>query len=279
MDIKCRGARGSVPVSGKQYLKYGGDTTCLEIRTCDGRIIIVDAGTGIRQLGSDLIAEGRFEYDLLFTHAHWDHLMGFPFFLPLYRHETIIRMQGCPFAQKFVETMLGKVMSPPNFPVSYADIKARVTYVPECPQCIEIGSVTIIPIPLSHPNQGNGYKFIENGKSFVFLTDNELEFQHEGGLSFLEYQEFAAGADLLIHDAEYTREDYKVVKQWGHSVYTTALSLAIKAKAKRFGLFHHNQWKSDGEIDQMVSHCREIIKKSGVDMECFAVGTDMTVTI
>ena len=279
MLIKCWGARGSVPVSGGQYLKYGGDTTCLEIRTMDGRIIIVDAGTGIRRLGRALVRDKCFEYDLLFTHAHWDHLIGFPFFQPLYNPETRIHLQGCPFAQEFIAAMLSKVMSPPNFPIQYGDIKARVTYTPECPPHMEIGSATVIPIRLSHPNQGNGYKFVERDKIFVFLTDNELDVQHKGGKTFTDYQDFVAGADLLIHDAEYDEEDYKKMKGWGHCLYTSALSLAIKAGVKRFGLFHHNQWKSDNEIDQMVATCRKIIESKGIEMECFAVGSDMIFTL
>jgi len=163
MYIKCWGSRGSIPISGKEFIKYGGDTTSIEIRTKDDQIIIVDAGTGIRRLGNQLIAEGRYSYDIIFTHAHWDHLMGFPFFKPLYLDQTVMRFQGCPYAQKFVESMLNKVMSPPNFPVRYDQIKAHVSYTPECPEHIEIGAVTIIPINLSHPNGGNGYKFIENG--------------------------------------------------------------------------------------------------------------------
>ena len=140
MYIKCWGSRGSIPVSGKEYIKYGGDTTCIEIRTKDDRIIIVDAGTGIRRLGNRLIEEGRFSYDIIFTHAHWDHLMGFPFFKPLYLEEARIHMQGCPFAQKYVETMLSRVMSEPNFPVRYADIHARVRYEPACAERFEIGT-------------------------------------------------------------------------------------------------------------------------------------------
>ena len=275
MKIRCWGSRGSIPVSGKEYNKYGGDTTCLEIRTRDDRIIIVDAGTGIRKLGLSLVKEGRYSYDMLFTHAHWDHLMGFPFFSPIYNEKTGITMQGCPFAQKFIETMLGKVMAPPNFPVNYNDIKAHLSYIPDCPMCIEIGTVSIIPISLSHPNQGNGYKFIEDGNTFVFLTDNELDFQHRGGLSFDEYREFVRDADLLIHDGEYTREEYKTTRQWGHSVYTTALDLAMKAGVKRLGLFHINQGRSDQEVDQMVERCNEIIEENKSDLECFAVGADM----
>lgn len=275
MKIKCWGSRGSIPVSGSDYNKYGGDTTCIEIRTSDDQIIIIDAGTGIRRLGNQLISEDRYNYNMIFTHTHWDHLMGFPFFRPIYLKNTNIRMHGCPFAQKFIEKMLGRVMSTPNFPVNYADIQAAVNYTPECPEFIEIGTVTASPIRLSHPNQGNGYKFIENGKSFVFLTDNELDFQHKGGLGFQDYLEFSRDADLLIHDAEYTEEEYRNARQWGHSVYTTALELALRAGVKRLGLFHLNQDRTDQDMDQMVDHCREIISKERSDLECFAVGADM----
>ncbi|MFC1532957.1 MBL fold metallo-hydrolase [Thermodesulfobacteriota bacterium] len=279
MRIRCWGSRGSIPVSGKEYNKYGGDTTCIDIRTRDDKIIIIDAGTGIRRLGEYLIEKGRYTYDIIFTHAHWDHLMGFPFFAPIYNDKTHIRMQGCPFAQKFVEKMLSKIMSPPNFPVNYADIKARITYTPECHESFEIGNVSIIPIRLSHPNQGNGYKFIEDGKTFVFLTDNELDFKHKGGLPFEAYQEFSTGADLLIHDGEYTKEEYEATRQWGHSVYTTTLELALNAGVKRLGLFHLNQGRTDQEVDQMVDKCKEVLINRGSDLECFAVGSDMTFTL
>jgi len=276
MHIKCWGSRGSVPVSGKDYTKYGGDTTCIEIRTKDDQIIIVDGGTGIRRLGNHLILEGRYSYEIIFTHAHWDHLMGFPFFKPIYLDQTNIRMHGCPFAQKFVETMLNKVMSPPNFPVRYSDIKAHVDLTPECPELIEMGSVSIIPIRLSHPNQGNGYKFIEDDKTFVFLTDNELGFLHPGGRSFDDYVEFSAGADLLMHDGEYTKEEYNSTIQWGHTVYTTALELAIEAGVKQFGIFHLNQDRTDKEVDHMVDTCEEIISRKKADLKCLAVGCDTT---
>lgn len=279
MHIKCWGSRGSIPVSGEQYIKYGGDTACIEIRTKDDHIIIVDAGTGIRRLGNSLLAEDRFTYDIIFTHAHWDHLMGFPFFKPIYLDQTNITFQGCPFAQKFVETMLQRVMSPPNFPIRYTDVKTSFSFTPVCPEQLEIGSVSVIPIALSHPNKGNGYKFIEDGRTFVFLTDNELDFTHPGGLSFEAYREFSQGADLLIHDGEFTEEEYKYTRQWGHSLYTTALELAIQAGVKQFGLFHLNQDRSDQEMGQIVEKCQEIAGERGSDVDCFAVGSDMTIDL
>jgi len=275
MFVKCWGSRGSIPVSGKEYTKYGGDTTCLEIRTKDDRIVIVDAGTGIRRLGNRLMEEQRFEVDLLFTHAHWDHLMGFPFFKPIYHEGTSVRMQGCPFAQRFVETMINRVLSPPNFPVRYEDLKARFHYEPECAQSIEIGALRAIPIPLSHPNQGNGYRFVEDGASLVFLTDNELDFLHPGGRSFDDYRRFCEGADLLIHDAEFTPGEYENTRQWGHTVYLRALELAMESGAKRFGLFHINQDRTDDEVDAMVRTCRRIVEEEGSDLDVFAVAADL----
>ena len=276
MLIKCWGSRGSIPVSGKEYINYGGDTTCIEIRTKSDDIIIVDAGTGIRRLGNQLISEGRFSYHFIFTHAHWDHIMGFPFFKPLYSRQAELQMHRCPFQSKFVETVLTKVMSPPTFPVKYSDIKAGLHYEDACPLEFEIGSVSITPIPISHPNSGSGYKFVEDGKSFVFLTDNELGFVHPQGLHYKDYVDFSSGADLLIHDAEYTPAEYKHAKEWGHSVYTEALDLAIEADVKKFGLFHLNQERFDSEVDGIVDTCRQTISAKGNNLDCFAVSSNVT---
>lgn len=276
MYIKCWGSRGSIPVSGKEYLKYGGDTTCLEIRTKSGDIIVVDAGTGIRRLGNKLSEENHNSIHFLFTHAHWDHLMGFPFFKPLYFKRTNICMHGCPFHTQFVETILSKIMAPPNFPVKFTDVKARVDYQKACPMDFTIGSMTVVPIPLSHPNSGSGYKFIEDDKSFVFLTDNELGYVHPGGRAFNDYAEFAAEADLLIHDGEYTPKEYKIFYEWGHSVYTDVLKLAEAAQVKKLGLFHLNQERQDDDMDNIVSKCRQLISDKSLAFDCFAVASDMT---
>lgn len=279
MIIKCWGSRGSIPVSGEEYIKYGGDTTCIEIRTKSDDIIIIDAGTGIRRLGSKLIDEKRYKYNLIFTHSHWDHLMGFPFFKPLYEEQAEFKMYRCPFHSKFVETILSRIMTPPSFPVKYSEISAKMEYVGAFTSAFEIGSVTITPVPISHPDKGSGYKFTEDGNSFVFLTDNELGFIHPGGLSYKDYIEFSAGADLLIHDAEYIPEEYSSKIEWGHSVFTETLDLAIEAGVKQFGLFHLNQERTDQQVDEMVESCRQTVAARGHNLECFAVGCDMTFTL
>ncbi len=276
MYIKCWGSRGSIPVSGKEYLKYGGDTTCLEIRTKSNDIIIIDAGTGIRRLGNLLMKENQNKYHFIFTHTHWDHVMGFPYFKPLYSNHTEFRMHRCPFHSQLVEAIISNIMAPPHFPVKYSDIKAELLYEEACPMEFEIGSVKVVPIAISHPNGGSGYKFIEDGKSFVFLTDNELGFIHPGGLPYQDYVKFSSGADLLIHDAEYTPHEYKTFIDWGHSVYTDVLNLAFEAGVKKVGLFHLNQERTDRKMDKIVKTCGKIIADKSMNMECFAVGCDMT---
>ena len=277
MLIRCWGARGSIPVSGQDYVCYGGDTPCIEIRTRDDDIIILDAGSGVRRLGNRLLAEDRHDYTMLFTHAHWDHIMGFPFFKPIYLSEARIRLFGCPFAQASVKAMISRIMAPPNFPVRFEEITAEISYQETCQDTFALGSLSVTPIPLSHPNQGMGYRFEEEGKSFVFLTDNELAYRHPGGMAYEDYCSFAEGADLLIHDAEYRPEDYLLTRTWGHSVYTDALRLALDAGVARLGLFHHNQERTDRDLDEMVEESRRIA--TGRSLQCFAMHQDMEIAL
>ena len=277
MLIRCWGARGSIPVSGQEYVRYGGDTPCIEVRTQNDDIIIIDAGSGVRRLGNRLVAEGRRDCTMIFTHAHWDHIMGFPFFRPIYLSETRIGLFGCPFAQASVKEMISRIMAPPNFPVRFEEITAKISYQESCQDTFALGGLSITPIAISHPNQGMGYRFEEAGKSFVFLTDNELSYRHPGGMAYADYRSFAEGADLLIHDAEYRPEDYLLTRAWGHSVYTDAVQLALDAGVARLGLFHHNQERTDEDLDEMVEESRRMA--TGRPLQCFAMHQDMEIAL
>jgi phosphoribosyl 1,2-cyclic phosphodiesterase len=279
MIIRCWGARGSIPVSGAEYVAYGGDTTCIEIRTREDEIIIIDAGSGIRRLGNALIQENRWRYHLIFTHAHWDHILGFPFFKPIYREGATLQILGCPIAQESIKGMIAKTMMAPYFPVQFEELKASISFHDPCADPFSMGTMQVIPIPLSHPNQGFGYKFIEDGKSFVFLTDNELTYQHPGGLPFEGYAAFCQEADFLIHDAEFTAEEYRRTRTWGHTVYTDALRLALEAKVKKLGLFHHNQDRTDGALEGLLQDCRRMIEKRGAGLECFALSQQSAIQL
>ncbi|HBL16613.1 MAG: metal-dependent hydrolase [Elusimicrobia bacterium GWA2_69_24] len=273
MMIRCWGCRGSLPVSGPEYLRYGGDTTCLELRTAEGELVVVDAGSGIRALGNSALKEGLKRFHIIFSHAHLDHVMGFPFFKPAYRPQTELIFYGCPFAHKSIKSMIDLTMSPPTFPVRFEEMAAKKEFRGDCLAPFAIGSLRVQPILLSHPNQGIGYKFTEGGSSFVFLTDNEFGFPHPGGLQFEAYRDFCAGADLLVHDAEFTPEEYRLTRSWGHTPYPEAVRLALAAGVKRLGLTHHNQDRSDDGMDALLADARRIIQEAGSGMECFALRT------
>lgn len=278
MFIRCWGARGSVPVSGSDYQKYGGDTPCLEIRTNKDSILIIDAGTGIRRLGNLLLSEKKHTYTMLFTHVHWDHIIGLPFFAPIFRSSTQLSIFGCPFQAASFRDVISPVIQTPYFPVNLKTLKARINYTDFCQGTLQIDDMTITSIPLSHPNRGLGFRFEENGKSFAFLTDNELGYRHPEGLEYNDYRDFARDADLLVHDAEFLPEEYFNHNQrWGHSSYTDALRLAMDAKVVRFGLYHHNQDRKDAAIDIMVKDCQK--KAAGSNLECFALAQDMAISL
>ncbi len=255
MYIKCWGCRGSVPVSGKDYLFYGGDTTCLEIRDLKDNLIIVDGGTGIRELGQKILKEKKQIIHLIFTHVHLDHIIGLPFFAPFYSKDYKIIVYGDPSVQGNTLDLAFKLFSDPFFPIKYHELSAKLTFNP-INSSFKIGDIEIETIPLSHPDRGIGFKFIEKNKKFVFLTDNELGFVHEGGKEFEEYAEFCKGSDLLIHDAEYTKEEYEQKIRWGHSSIDDAVLLAIKSKVKMVGFFHHNQNHSDEQIKDMELYAK-----------------------
>jgi len=271
MRIKFWGARGSIPVSGKQYLKYGGSTTCIEVRSKKDELVIIDAGSGIRLLGKELIKNSHHHFNMLFTHSHWDHVLGFPFFAPIYNSKTRIKIMGCSFSSDSVREIIAKTMQPPGFPVKFEEISARFEFESLCSSGWEMAGMQVLPIELSHPNHGLGYKFSETGKKFVFLTDNELGFIHPDGQAPEVYAAFSRGADLLVHDADYTPEEYPRRKTWGHSTWEQALDLALKSGVRALGLFHHNQDRSDCELDSILAECGRRIRKAGAKLKCFAV--------
>ena len=240
---------------------------------------MIDAGTGARSLGHKLLEQGPVEGTLLLTHAHWDHISGFPFFSPIHQESTKLSVICCAFTHEFVMAMLGYTMAPPYFPLPLNQVKASLDYPLVCGDSFRLQGLTVEPIPLSHPNGGTGYKFTEEGRSFVFLTDNQLGYSHPNGLPEEEYVRICQGADLLIHDAEYTPEEYQRFPMFGHSSYVDALDLALSAGVKRFGLFHHNQCRTDDQLDQLVADCRERVSRAGSALEVFALSTGLVLEV
>ncbi len=277
MDIKCWGSRGSISVSGKQYIKYGGDTTCIEITAKTGETIIIDAGTGMRRLGHSLIERDIKRYYLLFTHAHWDHILGIAFFRPLLYSKVSVMIQDREFSGIRTKNVLSEVMKKPFFPIGLKDLNADMKFEKSLNTSFSIGSVQIDTIPISHSGGGFGYKFEEDGKTFVFLTDNELGHHHVEGKAFTAYLNFVKDADLLFHDGEYTQDEYKRRISWGHSSIQDVLDLAVKANVKKLGLFHLNQDRSDDQMDAIIRECQADLKKKKSNLDCFAVACDLSI--
>ncbi|MBN1836653.1 MAG: MBL fold metallo-hydrolase [Spirochaetales bacterium] len=276
MHIKVWGCRGSIPSPGCGTKGYGGNTTCLEVRLEDGTLVIIDAGTGIRELGNAILKRnGPQALYLLITHAHWDHLQGFPFFVPAYTEGYSILVRSGPRVRASLEHFLAHQMDPPFFPVTFGNLKARFDFQSEDESEIAIDGTLIRPVLLNHPDGGYGYQFLSGGRKFVFLTDTELAAEHPGGLSRAEYLEICRGADLLIHDAQYTEQEYRRTRGWGHSTYRDAAEFALEAGARRLGLFHHDPLHTDREIDGFVRECRRLVRRSHGSLECFAVREGM----
>jgi phosphoribosyl 1,2-cyclic phosphodiesterase len=277
MEVKIWGCRGSIPAPGRKTLRYGGESTCVEVKSENGEQIIIDCGSGLRVLGQELIKDkNRSDLRLLLTHSHWDHISGFPFFVPAYVPRFTITLCGGAQAQQSIVKYLTHQMEAPYFPVDFSAMRA--SFLPGCnfsngycEHSVNNGPDSIVchSISLNHPNGGLGYKFVQGKKFFVFLTDNEIRYHHEEGLSRDDYVEFCKGANLLFHDAQYTEEEYQSKTGWGHSTYLDAVNLALDAGVASLGLFHHDPDHSDDFIDEQVKICREYIRKSGKRMKCF----------
>lgn len=253
MKLTCWGTRGSLPTPGVNTVKYGGNTTCFQLDGDDGTLLIIDAGSGIRALGNSLLKrDPRTKVTLLITHAHWDHLLGFPFFIPAYLKKYTIKVMGCNGTSYSLREIITQQFKPPYFPVLFRQLDGVIDFVQQTNDNFRVGGIAVDVIKLNHPGGGVGYRFTEKGKSLVFLTDNELSFRHKEGLPRESYVDFSRNADLLIHDSQYTAKEYeKSRKGWGHSSFEDAFELGRIAGVKKLGFCHHDQERRDTDLDRI----------------------------
>jgi len=263
MEIRFWGTRGSIPAPGPQTMEFGGNTTCLEVVLESGRRVVIDAGTGIRVLGEHLktmVATVRMH--LLFTHNHWDHLIGLPFFFPIYRADSEILVDGWPLAFQALKRIFDDHMGDGFFPVAFDQIKSHITFINKIARHpLVLDEAIIDTIPLNHPQGCLGFRFREGGHTLVFITDNELGMN--GGHRFPEFVKFAERADLLIHDAQYLPEEMPAHRGWGHSTYEEAVRLGLEAGVKTLLLTHHDPSRTDEQVHEIVNRARELAAASG----------------
>lgn len=281
MKVTFWGVRGSIAVPGSQTARYGGNTACVELRLSDGQIIIFDAGTGIRLLGEKLLKEKTpLHINLLLSHGHMDHVYGFPFFGPAYVSKNTITLGGCPHGSATVKDMLSRQMGDIYFPVEFDGLPAKMEYTNYCKGIVfDIGKTKIYTCETNHPGEGISYKVIEEGKSFVYMTDNELMSDAAGAFPFDGFVDFVQGVDVLLHDTQYSPQEYKRTKGWGHSRYTDVARLAVEAGVGKVVLFHHDPDHSDAKVDWMVKKTQQEIRKLGRYIPCIAAREKTSIEI
>jgi phosphoribosyl 1,2-cyclic phosphodiesterase len=284
--LKLWGVRGSIPVPGPETVRYGGNTACVEVRA-DGELIILDAGSGIRKLG--LALENEFgsrpiRLSLLITHVHWDHIQGFPFFVPSYHDKNQIQIFGNDGAHSTLREILKSQMTTPFFPVALYDLPGRIRFENLDPREFRIGEVRIRSRFVNHPGVCVGYRILTSSGSIAYLPDHEpyeaskLHSAEAHSLSpeetkkraredRAELVEFLEGSDVLILDTQYTDEEYRTHVGWGHGSVSAAVSLGLDAAVRKLILFHHDPTHDDQMIDEMVRAARKLAAKNESHLE------------
>ncbi len=270
MKLTYYGVRGSIPTPGPETNKYGGNTSCAAVET-DAGLLILDAGTGIRKLGNELLkkefGKGKGKARLLLSHYHWDHIQGLPFFVPAYIPGNEFQLYGEERLGRTVEEIVEKQQAPPNFPED-ARFQAKMHFhaLKEWETMELSDKVKISCARLNHSNGVTAYRIEENGRAIVYATDTEHYSTPDWKL-----EKLAQGADLLIYDGQYTPEEYPQKQKWGHSTYEEGVKIAKRAGVKELHLFHHDPMHDDAAIDAIVERAQRLFPNTKAAQEGMSV--------
>ncbi len=266
MKVKVWGVRGSVPAPGPETNIYGGNTSCVQVTLSDGTILALDAGTGIRSLGLSLPEPGRI--NILLTHLHLDHIQGLMFFAPAFNPRSEIRIWGPEAPEASLQDRIARYISAPLSPVEVRELPCDVSFN-NCPHAEwQIGTATIRASSVTHRGPTLGYRITEGDQSLCYIPDHEpalgvtLEDLEPEWISGFD---LARDADLLIHDCQYTDEEYPDHMGWGHTRLSDALAFARRVEAKRTLLFHHDPLHTDTVLDLMAARAGELWADGGGD--------------
>lgn len=291
MKIRFWGTRGSIPSPGPSTVRYGGNTPCVEINTEDGALIIIDSGSGIRELGNALLAARKpVKGSILLSHTHWDHIQGFPFFKPAFIPGNEFELYGPEDTNHHIQKVLEGQMEHKYFPVTLNMMGAKITFHELREGRFTIGNVTVSVHYMNHTSLTLGFRITEGDTSICYCTDTEphslLTESSDGDKSALRrfihksdtrFVEFVHGADLLIIDGQYTKEEYISKKGWGHSSIDYAVITALLGDVKRLCLYHHDPEHPDELIDSFVTYSKNMIEHFGAHLEVSAAqeGTEV----
>jgi phosphoribosyl 1,2-cyclic phosphodiesterase len=267
MRVRIWGCRGSLPTPGASTVRYGGNTSCVEVRLEDGSLLVLDAGTGIRCLGDELAERGTRRIHLLLTHLHLDHLEGLRFFAPLWDGRVTIDIWGPPSPTSSLRDRISRAFSPPLFPKELRDVPASVSFhdVPREPWTID--GISLSAGLVVHPGPTVGYRIEAGGLTFAYIPDHEPALA--GAIlgrpcEWISGGAIAEGADLLLHDAQYFENEYVERVGWGHSSVADAVTFAHMVEAQRLLLFHHEPLHDDASLDRLEARARELAGQNGL---------------
>ena len=284
MRIRVWGCRGSVAAPGPDTIRYGGNTSCLEVRLDSGETIVLDAGTGMRPLGAAMAANGGPEsLHILLTHLHLDHVQGLGFFRPLFRPDLDVHLWGPSSPVQSLEERIAMYLSPPLFPVRLADIPALVTFHDAPEEPVTIGSATIRAAKVTHQGPTVGYRIEENGRSVAYIPDHEPSLGirlADQPPSWISGYDLAHDVDVLFHDSQYGDDEYPDHVGWGHSAIGHVVDFARKADARRLVLFHHDPYHTDDDLERLLEDAcrlgagddRVWLAAEGMTVDCGADG-------
>jgi phosphoribosyl 1,2-cyclic phosphodiesterase len=256
LKLKFWGVRGSVPTPLSSHLRFGGNTSCSALAVDRDTHIILDCGTGIRDLGESLTeqhARPR-RFHIFFSHYHLDHVEGLPFFSPLYDKTSTIIFYGFETPEGSIRTVLQTLIAPPYFPVPLGEVPSRIEYRTLDATPVQIGPVRVDSLPLTHPNGSMSYRLERAGRSIVYATD------HEHGVEATDTAliRFAKDVDYLIYDAMYVPSEYELLRRgWGHSTWYEAVHVARESGARTLILFHHHPGHTDAQLDSVLAVARQ----------------------
>jgi len=293
MKVRFWGTRGSIPTPGPSTVHYGGNTSCVELRAGD-QILIFDAGTGIRDLGNYLLQEFNsrpLTLHVFLSHTHWDHIQGFPFFLPAYEDRNTLHLYGPPGRDKSLEKILKVQMDLDYFPIELGDLSPNIqVHEVRLPQ--KLGKLTVEPFYLNHPALCLAYSISDGKRKVVYATDNEpyhdlLRQQNRRASQTSDFPtyldekfvEFLSRADLYIGEAQYTNVEYKEKKGWGHSPLESTVRFAVQANVKKLALFHHDPLHDDQFIDRMIEDAKQLVGMYAGQTECIGAREGMEIIL
>lgn len=281
MKVRVWGCRGSVAAPGPDTMRYGGNTSCVEVQGDNGEAIVLDAGTGMRPLGVRLSEEGVRRVHIFLTHLHMDHLQGLGFFRPLFNPDVEVHIWGPPSPVQPLSERIATYMSPPLFPVRLGDIPCNLTFhdAPGAP--VAIGGLTVRASLVTHQGPTVGYRVEENGKSVVYLPDHEPGIGGDISLRATEWisgHDLAHECDVLLHDAQYGDDEYPRHVGWGHSAVGHVVAFAQKAEVRNLVLFHHDPYHTDKELEILNDDAKRMWGGDG-DQRVASAWEGMTISL